>query len=73
MHREPLVREKLFSERLIEPQITENKRQIQFVESFKLKRGTFFNLSEFILFEKKKKTRDKSIQIAKWETTDREN
>ena len=55
MHREPLVREKLFSERLIEPQITENKRQIQFVESFKLKRGTFFNLSEFILLEKKKK------------------
>lgn len=55
MHREPLVREKLFSERLVEPQITENKRQIQFVESFKLKRGTFFNLSEFILFEKKKK------------------
>lgn len=48
-----LVREKLFSERLVEPQITENKRQIQFVESFKLKRGTFFNLSEFILFEKK--------------------
>lgn len=66
------MREKLFSERLVEPQITENKRQIQFVESFKLKRGTFFNLSEFILFEKKK-TRDKSIQIAKWETTDREN
>ena len=49
------MREKLFSERLVEPQITENKRQIQFVESFKLKRGTFFNLSEFILFEKKKK------------------
>lgn len=66
------MREKLFSERLVEPQITENKRQMQFVESFKLKRGTFFNLSEFILFEKKK-TRDKSIQIAKWETTDREN
>lgn len=66
------MREKLFSERLVEPQITENKRQIQFVESFKLKRGAFFNLSEFILFEKKK-TRDKSIQIAKWETTDREN
>lgn len=55
MHREPLVREKLFSERLIEPQITENKRQIQFVESFKLKRGSSSTYQNLYYSKKKKK------------------
>ena len=49
------MREKLFSERLIEPQITENKRQIQFVESFKLKRGTQSSTYQNLYYSKKKK------------------
>ena len=55
MHREPLVREKLFSERLIEPQITENKRQIQFVESFKLREGLSSTYQNLYYSKKKKK------------------